>query len=66
MPQVHRKLQCRNPKIVSKYKESLKQQLTHHTILEIIDDLMAVPMGSWTKKHTAAAKKIDSTLGDSQ
>jgi hypothetical protein len=65
VPQVRRKLQFRNPKIVLKYKECLKKQSAHHTIPEHIDALMAVPMGSWTKKHTAAANKIDSTLGDS-
>jgi hypothetical protein len=66
VPQVHHKLQYRNPTIVSKYKECLKKQLAHHTIPECIDALMAVPIGSWTKNHTAAANKIDSTLGDSQ
>jgi hypothetical protein len=66
VPQVHHKLQCPNPKIVSKYKESLKQQVAHHTTPERIDALMAIPIGSWTRKHTAPAKKIDATLGDSQ
>jgi hypothetical protein len=66
VPRVHCKLQSLNPTIVSKYKECLKKQLAHHTIPERIDALMAVPMGSWTKKHTAAANKIDSTFGDSQ
>jgi hypothetical protein len=58
VPQVHRKIQCRNPAIVSKYKECLKKKLAHHTIPECIDSLMAVPTGSSTKKHTAAEKKM--------
>jgi hypothetical protein len=67
MPQVHRGLQFQNPRIVSKYNGSQKEQLAHHTIPESIDALMAVPIFSWTKKHTAAASNnIDSTLGDSQ
>jgi hypothetical protein len=66
VPQVHRKLQCQNPRIVYKYKESLKKQLAHHSILECIDAFIEIPIGSWTSKHNASAKKIDSTLGNSQ
>jgi hypothetical protein len=66
VPQVHRKLQCRNPTIVSRYKECLKKKLAHHTILERTDALMAVIIGSWTKNHTTAANTIASNIGDSQ
>jgi hypothetical protein len=62
VPQVHRKIQCLNPKI----QRVSKNQLAHHTIPKYIDDLMAVPIDSWTNKHTSAVKKIDSALGDSQ
>jgi hypothetical protein len=64
--QIHRKLQCRHPKILSKYKECLKKKLAHQTITERVDAFLAVPIGSWTKNHTTALNKLDVTLGDSQ
>jgi hypothetical protein len=54
-----RKLQCQNPKIVSKFRESINKQLAHPTIPERIDALMAVPIGSWTKgTHQQRTKLI--------